>query len=130
VGAKASAYNLVLQNLSHKSPTLYDHLVKMTEHEPDLYLGDVFVGFFTRHLALDEVTRLWDVYVFEGDAVLVRACVALLLEREISLLGAKTVAEVVAVMEQSSHGGKFQPVIGGSGNEDRWMRAVRHAGKA
>lgn len=131
-GAKTSAYNLLLQTLALKSPSLHDHLLQLPNHDPDLYLADVFTGLFTRQLALDEATRLWDVYVFEGDAVLIRAAVALLMRNEMALLGTKTGAEVHAIVSSTSGGedSKTPRVAGGNAEEERWMRAVRDAGKA
>ncbi|KAK4247585.1 hypothetical protein C7999DRAFT_14377 [Corynascus novoguineensis] len=177
-GAKNSAYNLVLHTLLSKSPSLHEHLIKLAgadrDRDPEAYLETVFTGLFTRHLALDEVTRLWDVYVFEGDALLVRAAVALLLQREMALLATGSVPEVQTVLlggsvevvpaagaasdaalnptspspdgssatvsPSSSTGGarlsvlspppKSPRVVGAQGDEDRWMKAVRDAGKA
>ncbi|KAH8904889.1 TBC domain-containing protein [Coniochaeta sp. PMI_546] len=131
-GAKVSAYNLLLQTLSHKSPGLHEHLTRLPDHDPDIYLCEVFTSLFTEHLALDEAARLWDVYVFEGDAILVRAAVALLLRQEMSLLSAKTMAEVRAVLETTSADGttKTPVVVARNGADDRWIRAVREAGKA
>lgn len=131
-GAKNSAYNLVLHTLAQKSPNLHQHLTNMPNHDADLYLEPVFTGLFTRHLALDEATRLWDVYVFEGDALLVRAGVALLLQKEMALLGTKSVADVEAVLlgAATPEGAAKSPrVTGGNGEEERWIRAVREAGK-
>lgn len=93
-------------------------------HNPDEYMRDIFQSLFTGQLALDEASRLWDVYVFEGDAVLVRAGVAVLLEREMELLGCGTVEEVRAVVL-----GKKQRLVGKPGDEERWMKTVREAGK-
>lgn len=132
-GAKVSAYNLLLQTLSHKSPTLHDHLVRLPGHDPDFYLNEIFTSLFTDHLALDEAARLWDVYVFEGDSILVRAGVALLVDKEIALLNANCMTEVKTLLEsnsRSSSSEKRKPVVAGNGEEDRWMLAVREAGKA
>jgi hypothetical protein len=133
-GAKNSAYNLVLHTLAQKSPALHEHLTRLPDHDPDHYLEPVFAGLFTRHLALDEATRLWDVYVFEGDALLVRAGVALLMRHEMALLGVGTVDEVRGVLSGTTgtavEGGKGPKVVGGQGEEERWMSAVREAGKA
>jgi hypothetical protein len=130
VGAKTSAYNLVLHTLSNKSPSLHNHLMQVADLDPELYLNDIFTSLFTRHLALDETTRLWDVYVFEGDALLINAAVALLQQREMGLLQAKTAAEVKTIMGTASDVGKGRRVVGGNGEEEKWMRAVRDAGKA
>ena len=54
-GAKSSAYNLLLQTLSHKSANLHQHLVQLPDHDPERYLGDIFTGLFTSHLALDKM---------------------------------------------------------------------------
>jgi hypothetical protein len=82
-GAKHSAYNLVLDVLSKKSPKLHEHLVSEELNlDPELYLSEIFSAMFTQHLSLDDCSRLWDVYVFEGDSALVRAGVALLVENE------------------------------------------------
>jgi hypothetical protein len=108
-------------------------LRSLPDHDPDVYLGDMFTSLFTDHLALDEAARLWDVYVFEGDAILVRAGIALLLKKEMSLLGAKTMDEVKSVLETSSRLTSVEaakPVVGSNGDEDRWIQAVREAGKA
>ncbi|KAK4034140.1 hypothetical protein C8A01DRAFT_39398 [Parachaetomium inaequale] len=138
-GAKNSAYNLVLHTLLQKSPALHAHLTQLAaasadaDGNPDAYLESIFTSLFTRHLALDEATRLWDVYVFEGDALLVRAGVALLLQREMVLLAAKSFAEVQAVLGMAAPGGgppRSPRVVGGNGEEEGWMRAVREAGKA
>lgn len=86
---------------------------------------------FTGHLAIDEAARLWDVYVFEGDALLVRAAVALLLSREMSLLGSKTAEEVKMVMERPNSASTASTrAVGEVGVEDRFIFAVREAGKA
>ncbi|KAL1843444.1 hypothetical protein VTJ49DRAFT_1554 [Mycothermus thermophilus] len=129
-GAKSSAYNLVLHTLSQKAPRLHEHLTGLPEHDADAYLESLFTGLFTRHLALDEATRLWDVFVFEGDTLLVRACVAFLLQNEMALLGTRTIAEVQAVLGTAPNASPKPPrVIGGAGEEERWITAVREAGK-
>jgi hypothetical protein len=82
---------------------------------------------------------MWDVYVFEGDPLLVRAGVALLLQREMALLGTRSVADVqavlgTAVLDGSSSSSVLPPksprVVGGNGEDDKWMKALREAGKA
>ncbi|KAM4054313.1 rab-GTPase-TBC domain-containing protein [Hirsutella rhossiliensis] len=127
-GAQASAYNLVLQTIRHKSSALHEHLTKTLEGvEPELYLGDVFTGIFTGHLAIDEAARLWDVYVFEGDALLVRAAVAVLLSHEMALLGSKTANEVKSAMSRPQSRTSSTRAVGEFGAEDRFMRLVRGA---
>ncbi|KAI2619452.1 TBC domain-containing protein [Hypomontagnella submonticulosa] len=124
IGAKASAFNLILQTLASKSPRLHSHLTNQElNFDPDRYLNDVFASCFTRHLSLDECTRLWDVYVFEGDAVLIRAAVALLLDTEVPLLDTNTTGEVQKVLEGRNKPDQQEKV-------DMWMARVRDAGKS
>ena len=123
-GAKSSAYNLLLQTLATKSPKLHAHLTKLPDHDPDTYMGYIYTSLFTGHLALDEASRLWDVYVFEGDSVLVRAGVAVLLDHEMALLGTQSMEEVSTAIS-----GKKQKLVGKPGDEERWMKSVREAGK-
>ena len=127
-GGQSSAYNVVLQTLRLKSANLHDHLTtKIPALEPELYMKHMFLGLFTGHLAVDEVSRLWDVYVFEGDALLVRAAVALLLRVEMALLGSRTQEDVQAIV--LSHAGSNVPSAGEVGVGDIFMKAVREAGK-
>jgi len=83
-------------------------------------MRDCFQGMFTGSLNLDNTTRLWDVMVFEGDAVLVRAGVAFLLGLEGRLLGCGSAKEICEV------------VRGGLGNvgEEEWIKSLRSAGKS
>lgn len=69
---------------------------------------------------LDHATRLWDIMVFEGDAVLVRAGVAYLTAMEGKLFGASSHKEVCEIVK------------GGLENmgEEEWVKAVRSAGKS
>ncbi|OTB07478.1 hypothetical protein M426DRAFT_53572 [Hypoxylon sp. CI-4A] len=124
VGAKASAFNLLLQTLAAKSPSLHKHLTNSELGlEPDDYLGSMFTSCLTEHFSLDECTRLWDVYVFEGDTVLIRAAVALLLESEAALLSANTTTEVRSVLVGRSRSDEQEKV-------DSLMTRVREAGKS
>ncbi|KAI0891063.1 TBC domain-containing protein [Annulohypoxylon nitens] len=124
IGAKTSAFNLLLQTLGTKSPRLHQHLVNSElNFEPNDYLSETFTSCFTRHFSLDECTRLWDVYVFEGDALLIRAAVAMLLDLEVPLLDASTTAEVQRVIESRSKLDQQEKV-------DAWMLRVRDAGKS
>ncbi|KAI0005805.1 TBC domain-containing protein [Xylariaceae sp. FL0662B] len=124
IGAKTSAYNLVLQTLAIKSPQLHKHLTDSElDLEPEDYFRDVFTSAFTRHLNLDECTRLWDVYVFEGDSILIRAAVALLLDTEMSLLSANSTAEVQKVLGERTKSDEQARV-------DEWIGRVRGAGKS
>lgn len=121
----------MLQTLRNKSTTLYDHLTKTLQHvEPELYLGNIFTSLFTCQLAIDEAARLWDVYVFEGDTMLIRAAVTVLLNREMDLLGSKTAEEIKAVMLRTNTGSTSVRAIGELGAEDRFMQSIREAGRS
>ncbi|ORY66608.1 uncharacterized protein BCR38DRAFT_339134 [Pseudomassariella vexata] len=121
-GAKSTTYNLLLQTLAKKAGNLHYHLTRLAD--PEVYLAELFTSLFTQHRSLDEASRLWDVYVFEGDSVLVRAGLALLMEKEGSLLAAKTVDDVCKVLAEN------QRLQSQEGREDEWVKAVREAGKA
>lgn len=77
------------------------------------------------------MTRLWDVWVFEGDAVLVRAAIALFASKENKLYGTSTKEEVCSVLR-----GDVEKRLSGSSevsavsmDEEDWMRLVRDAGR-
>lgn len=130
-GAQASAHNLVLQTLGLKSPRLHEHLTKkIPGTRPEEYLSGLFTSIFTSHLAVDEAARLWDVYVFEGDALLVRAAVAFMLSREMALLGTKSADEVNAILAERNASVPSARLAGEMGAEDKFMVSVREAGKA
>ncbi|KAG4440366.1 hypothetical protein IFR05_004159 [Cadophora sp. M221] len=118
-GAMSRTYTLLTSTLKLKSPRLAKHLSSLNI-SPSAYLSNMFTSLFTESLSLDNATRLWDVMVFEGDAVLVRAAVAYLTELEGKLFGARSEGEVCAIVEEGL----------GSLNEDQWMSDVRGAGKA
>ncbi|KAI8722944.1 hypothetical protein NCS52_00148800 [Fusarium sp. LHS14.1] len=131
LGAQASAFNLVLQTLSLKSAPLHEHLTKKVQDvNLEESLSSILTGMFTGHLAIDEAARLWDVYVFEGDALLIRAAVALLLSREMTLLGAKTANEIQAILSVRNAKVSSVRLAGEVGAEDKFMISVREAGKA
>ncbi|KAI8628065.1 hypothetical protein F5Y19DRAFT_476863 [Xylariaceae sp. FL1651] len=118
-GARSSTYQLVYQTLATKSPQLYKHLGNQgISSDFDSRLNDIFMALFTRHLSLEDCTRLWDVYVFEGDGILIHAAVALLLEREMSLLSIQSAAELREVLEGHSK------AVSQDGN-DAFIRRVR-----
>ncbi|PCD44511.1 hypothetical protein AU210_003587 [Fusarium oxysporum f. sp. radicis-cucumerinum] len=130
-GAQASAFNLIMQTLSLKSAPLHAHLTKkIPTAELERSFSGILTAIFTQHLAIDEAARLWDVYVFEGDALLIRAAVALLLSREMTLLGAKTADEVKTILDGRNAKVSSARVAGEVGAEDKFMMSVREAGKA
>lgn len=128
-GAQAGVYDLILRTLAHKSPSLHEHLTKtLQEVAPGLYLCDMLTSLFTNMLAVDEAARLWDVYAFEGDNLLVRAAVACLLNKEMALLGSRTEQEVKSTLEGAGSEGSAKGVASVD-RENQFMRSVREAGK-
>lgn len=120
-GATSRTYSLLLSTLQHKSPRL--HTLLTNPHigpQPDTYLRDVFSSLFTGCLNLDHATRLWDVMVFEGDAVFVRAGVAYLVAMEGKLFGATNPKEVRDIVKAGLD----------NMGEEEWMKALRTAGKS
>jgi hypothetical protein len=117
----SQAYNLFFATLERKAPRLHSVLVSPTTGPtPDTYLHDIFAGLFTGHLSLDNATRLWDVMVFEGDAVAVRGAIAYVMALETKLLGAADAQEVCAIVKSGL----------GDMSEDDWMKNLRSAGKS
>ncbi|KAI1737910.1 hypothetical protein F4680DRAFT_202404 [Xylaria scruposa] len=118
-GARSSAYQLVSQALAARSPQLHRHLGDPNTMGPDwdMRLNDIFVTLFTRQLSLDDCSRLWDVYVFEGDRILIHAAVALLLEKEIPLLSAQSSTEFQQVLENNP-----KPILQGQDDDAFIMR--------
>jgi hypothetical protein len=130
--AMSRIHALTLQTLASKFPVLYTHLCQpaISFHmEPGRYLDIMFETIFTSALPLDEVTRLWDVWAFEGDAVLVRAAVAIFSSHETRLYGAENAREVVEILGawNVDNGEKKKTA---KEREDEWMQRVREAGRS
>ncbi|TVY31783.1 TBC domain-containing protein [Lachnellula occidentalis] len=120
-GATSRTFYLLLSTLKRKSPQLHTVLTNPEFGlQPDMYMKDIFASAFTGVLNLDNCTRLWDVMVFEGDAVLVRAGVAYLLGLESKLLGAGSAKEICEVVRAGLEGV----------DEEEWVGCLRSAGKS
>jgi hypothetical protein len=113
-------HSLVLETLSNKFLRLYKHLCTtiQIDRQPGACLDVIFSSLFTKQLSLDAITRLWDIWVFEGDAVLVRAMVALLGSLETKLYAASSGREVMEVLNSST-----------IEEEEDWIIALRDAGR-
>lgn len=128
--AKCKYLNLAMTTLKAKIPTLSLHMNSPERPtialslQPDVYLDETFTSLFTRTLDLESMTRLWDVWVFEGDAILVRAAVALFTCTETRLYGCDTKEDVMAVLRHPDVG-KLDTIA----DNERWMCAVRDAGR-
>jgi hypothetical protein len=119
-GATSRVYNLLLSTLNIKSPRLHEHLTRLN-FQPARTFEDIFSSLFTDTLSLDQATRLWDVMVFEGDAIVVRAGVAYLTSLEGKLFGAQSPHEVDEIIKAG-----LDTTI----DEEEWMHRVKGAGKS
>lgn len=63
--------------LSEEMPSLHAHF-KQHGIEPDLYMINWVMSLYCRALPLDLVTRIWDVYVLDGDVAIFRAALGIL----------------------------------------------------
>ncbi|KAI0854856.1 hypothetical protein F4860DRAFT_73114 [Xylaria cubensis] len=124
-GARSSAHQLVSQALAARSPQLHRHLGDPNAMGPDwdTRLNDIFVTLFTQQLSLDDCSRLWDVYVFEGDRILIHAAVALLLEKEIPLLSTQSPTEFQQVLQSNP-----KPTLQGQ-DDDAFIMRVQDIGR-
>ncbi|KAF2221589.1 rab-GTPase-TBC domain-containing protein [Elsinoe ampelina] len=112
---------IVWSTLKYKYPKLHDHLIqKAQEVYGEELVRPMLESLFTRHLDLETTSRLWDVYVFEGDKLLVRAFTGVLGLLESGLYGTKE--EILAVLGQRA-------AVLEVGTSGEVMKAVREAGK-
>ncbi|GAB7337714.1 hypothetical protein MBLNU457_g2996t2 [Dothideomycetes sp. NU457] len=116
--------SMVLTTLKHKIPALHEHL---TSEKLGLcaseWLEPMLSTLFTRHADPDTASRIWDVYVFENDKILIRTVVGLLSRLESRLYGSKE--EVLSILGWEADAAVWK----GIGTEDEVMRAVREAGR-
>ena len=63
--------------LSEEMPSLYQHFRKH-RIESDLYMINWVMSLYCHALPLDTVTRVWDVYVLDGDVAIFRAALGIL----------------------------------------------------
>ncbi|KAF2842801.1 hypothetical protein M501DRAFT_993572 [Patellaria atrata CBS 101060] len=121
IGAMSRAHQLVQQTLRYKVPKLHQYLHDTLQLDPAEYMDPLFRTMFCNGLGIDIASRIWDVYVFEGDKALIRAAVGALVSLEGKLYGTKD--EVLDLLGWPAN--KRWDV----GNEDDFMRNMRTAGK-
>lgn len=102
-----------------KSPRLHAHLIHLNVGS-DTCFRDMFSSLFTDSLSLDQATRLWDIMVFEGDAMVVRAGVAYLTAIEGKLFGSGSCKEVYSIVKEGLN----------DVSEEDWVKLVKQAGKS
>ncbi|CAK1367941.1 unnamed protein product [Cercospora beticola] len=120
--AMGRAYELTLQTLKYKYARLHDHLTSpQLDIRPEEYLDPMYRCLFAYNLSAEHVSRIWDIFVFEGDRALVRAAVAVLAQLESKLYGSREeVLQQIGWMNLERW-----PVAAGDG----FIEAMREAGK-
>lgn len=120
--AMSRAYDLVLGTLKYKFSKLHAHLTSETTGlKPEDYLDPMFRCLFSYNMTTEHVSRVWDIYVFEGDKALVRAAVAVFGKLEGKLYGTRD--EILDIMSWRNEKKWWL------GSEEDFIRAVRDAGK-
>jgi hypothetical protein len=114
-------YDLCLKAMHYGLPQLTTHLETTLHLPPSRYLAPMLRSLFSLALPPDVTTRIWDVYVFENDPLLVRTVVGVLGLLEDRLYGDRE--SVLALLT----GGREWDLRGMS--EDDVMYAIREAGK-
>ena len=69
-------------------PKLWDHLKKQNVHQ-NMYLPEWVMTVFTRNFSFEFVTRVWDIFIYEGMKILYRVCLGLLKSIEDELLSSE-----------------------------------------
>lgn len=110
-------YDSFLRVLDTKVPQLFQHF-KTIKLSPASYLQPMLTDQFSRNLSLDIMHRIWDILVFEGDAVFLRVALGVILTMEPYLYGNKN-----EVLELIGWNATLLEV----GEEDQFMLKVREA---
>lgn len=110
-------YDSFLRVLDTKVPQLFQHF-KSSKLSPASYLQPMLTDQFSRNLSLDIMHRIWDILVFEGDAVFLRVALGIVLTMEPYLYGNKD-----EVLELIGWNATLLEV----GEEDQFMLKVREA---
>ncbi|KAK5134325.1 hypothetical protein LTR08_006754 [Meristemomyces frigidus] len=120
--AMARAYEMVLSTLKYKVTKLHSHLTSSAVNlKPAEFLDPIFRCLFAYNLPPEHVSRVWDIFMFEGDKTLVRAAVAVLSRLEPKLYGSG--AEILELVGWRNE----KPWDVGTAEE--FITAVREAGK-
>ncbi|EME80428.1 uncharacterized protein MYCFIDRAFT_156180 [Pseudocercospora fijiensis CIRAD86] len=120
--AMQRTYDLTLQTLKYKFTKLHDHLTSpQLGMTPEEYLDPIFRCLFAYNLPHEHVSRIWDIFVFEGDKTLIRAAVAVLGRLESKLYtNREEVSQLIGWRNEN---------LWDVGSEDEFVSCVREAGK-
>ncbi|KAI1001102.1 hypothetical protein K3495_g7095 [Podosphaera aphanis] len=100
--ASQRAFSLLFSTLMNKSPKLHAHFQTSSSiSSREMVFKDFFTSMGTTYMNLDNATRLWDIMLFEGDCVLVRAAAAFLMNIEGKLFGADTPEKIMEITKES-----------------------------
>lgn len=120
-GAQISrSYALFLKAFQYKLPSLYRHIHQNLRIGPALYLEPMFLTLFSLQCPADITSRIWDIYSFEGDSILVRTAVAIMAVLESKLYGDQH--DVLRILGWNAG---ILPL----GKDDDFIAAVRSAGR-
>jgi len=81
--------NSFLRTFAKKQPELYHHLNLNLKLSPYEYLEPLIKPIFSKHLSIDIVSCIIDVYIFEGDSILWRCILGLFKKIGFKLFGNK-----------------------------------------
>lgn len=110
---------IFLKKLSEGLPTLYNHLHIELRLPPLSYLEPMLICLLTKQAPIDIASRVFDVYVFEGDSLLLKAVLACFHVMEHALYG--TAQEVVTILSGEDREHAWQNSMK---SEDDFMRLV------
>jgi hypothetical protein len=109
-------YSSFLKVLNTKFTSLYRHFQSI-HLPPSAYLEPMISTLFAAHLPVDVVMRAWDIYVFEGDAFLLRLALGIIASVEHRLYS----DDVAGVLEHLGWGASVLKVS----DEDAFFKRVR-----
>lgn len=127
--AKTRTFNHIRKALRAKLPHLEEHLTQLIAHGGltwDEVATPVCRSLTTSHLSVSDAARAWDILVFEGDGVVVRAAVGVLARLEPELYtDAPSVAQALSGYTDVTDDARARlPELG-----DDWVAWVRWAGR-
>lgn len=119
--ATKRACSLLFSILMQKAPRLYSHLTSPSvKINPEFIFRGLLTSMGTAYLSVDNAARLWDIMVFEGDAIVLRATAAYLINIEAQLFSADTTQQILELFMRN-------PLVI---DEDKWLTSLKSVSKA